>query len=318
MEFPDMDRLSDVKSNDLPPTPVNRVEITEKEDSVIDVEGIAAKNCEINGITRSSSDGQFVITGRSSSDSESHISVVDMNGGVLRQHKIERVEKSMWKARFHCDSLSQDQVATVCAAEQVGIYEVTDGSYIKRNISDVIENWKDNLITCVAADPHKKCVIMGSRGRRDLLVFDEHLNYLHAMKLPDVINYPVDIKVYDGKLLLCDEGGGKAYIITMEQNAELVHEFPRYNQERKWWPISVCTDSSGFIYMLWEQGLSYSWAKTVLLQYSPDGREILSTRPVDDDSRCITTVKTNNGEKLLLATRKKGKIFVFGLEEYYT
>lgn len=74
----------------------------------------------------------------------------------------------------------------------------------------------------------------------------------------------------------------------------------------------VCSEKNDFIYMLWRAETSGP-VKRVMAQYSQNGRQLLSTRQLDDDFRWVTTLKMDTAEKLLIATSKLGKLFTYGL-----
>ena len=145
-------------SCDITKVIVDDVTITENEESVVDVQGIKAKDWTINGMT-SSRDGNIVITGRVS-DEYSHITVINRKGEIQRQDQIKRETKSVYTPQRYCCHLSDFKVATVCMPDEIGIYDVRDGSYNKKNIIDVIGSWpSDRFVLCVATDPVNNHII---------------------------------------------------------------------------------------------------------------------------------------------------------------
>ena len=118
-----------------------------------------------------------------------------------------------------------------------------------------------------------------------------------------------------GSLFICDSSGRRADAVTVDgSEGKLMYEFTKPEiDEGDWSPLSVCTDKNGFIYMLWIDWSSV-WRR-IIVQYSQDGRQLLTTRTVDEDASCVTTTKEDESEKLLIATRTSGKLFVYGLLE---
>ncbi|KAJ8032633.1 Transcription intermediary factor 1-beta [Holothuria leucospilota] len=138
----------------------------------------------INGLT-SSGEGSIVISGCPTERKQAFIIVIDVNGKIIREKKITSGVNGPWHT---CASLSQTKVATVCQPNTVGIYDIYDNSYTKRNISDVISSWpKDRFVKCVATDPVNNHILVGCRDIRDVYVFDDQLNYLRILTLPEMI-----------------------------------------------------------------------------------------------------------------------------------
>ncbi|KAJ8032660.1 hypothetical protein HOLleu_26242 [Holothuria leucospilota] len=259
------------------------------------------------GIT-SSGDGNIVLSGVISGYRASFIIVIDMNGRMLKE-KILNTEK-FWLARY-CKFLSQHKVASVCEPNEIGLYDVRDGSYIKRNISDAINSWLKNWnVTCVATDPVNNHILVGGNGGRDVYVFDDQLNYLHIVTLPEITKWPRDITVSDGHLLICDYDGKKCYVTTMDGlKGKLVGEFMKPNLEgNKLRPISVCSDKNGFVYVLWK-----SSSQCYIVQYNHDGSQVSTTKKLGVDSNVVTVVETSQGERLLVATYKTQTVYLYDI-----
>ncbi|KAJ8032657.1 E3 ubiquitin-protein ligase TRIM56 [Holothuria leucospilota] len=305
-DFPELTTLTDVTVNYKQYSfgRPNVTKISEKFDKKITINDPYRY---VFGMT-SIGDGNIVISGVTSDGLTSFIIVIDMNGRMLKE-KILNTEK-FWPARY-CKFLSQHKVASVCEPNEIGLYDVRDGSYIKKNISDVINSWlKNQNVTCVATDPVNNHILVGGNGARDLYVFDDQLNYLHILTLPEMIKWPLDITASDGHLLVCNHAGKKCYVTTMDGlESKLVGEFMKPNLEgNKFGPTSVCSDKNGFVYVLWK-----SSSQCCIVQYNHDGSQVLTTRKLDEDEYVVTVVETSQGEKLLLATYNTQTMYLYDL-----
>ncbi|KAJ8032330.1 E3 ubiquitin-protein ligase TRIM56 [Holothuria leucospilota] len=259
----------------------------------------------------SSGDGNIVISGITSDLEASFIIVIDMNGRILKEEKTNTGEGCPFR---YCQFLSQHKLATVCQPNEIGLYDILGGSYIKKNISDIINSWpKDRCVMCVATDPVNNHILVGGFDSRDVFVFDDQLKYLHILALPEVIKWPQDITFSDGHLLVCDCEGKKCYVTTIEGlESRLVGEFIKPNLEKdNYKPISVCTDGNGFVYMLWKD---YGYPEQCcLVQYNYDGSKVLATRQLDEGAGLVSVVETFQGEKLLVATSNTRTIYLYDL-----
>ncbi|KAJ8032649.1 hypothetical protein HOLleu_26226 [Holothuria leucospilota] len=218
--------------------------------------------------------------------------------------------REIWPFRC-CKFLSQHKVASVCRSNEIGLYDVRDGSYIKKNISDVINSWpKDRNVRCVATDPVNNHILVGGLNSRDVYVFDDQLNYLHILTLPEIIKWPCNITVSDGHLLVCGFGDQKCFVTTMDGlESKLVGEFMKPNLEGdKFRPTSVCSDRNGFVYVLRK-----SYSQCHIVQYNNDGSQVLATKKLNGYAEAITVVETAQGEKLLVATQNTQTVYLYDL-----
>ncbi|XP_071853842.1 uncharacterized protein [Apostichopus japonicus] len=306
-EYPELESLSDFFISDLTDVFKDNVMIAQYEESVVVVAEIKAKRWWINGIT-SSGVGNIVITGRALKG-YSHITVVNMKGEIQLQNKLKN-DRGIFNVYRRCCLLSEFKVITVGKSDNIGIYDVRDGAYSKKNIRDVITRWpSDQYVSCVTTDPVKNHIIVGTNSR-DVYIFTDQLIYSHKITLPDVIDGAFDITVHRGNLLVCCYNSGKAYAVTMEESeSKLMYTFTKPDLEGcDWSSYSVCTDKNDFIYMLWS---SYE-ERCMLVQYSQDGRQLLK-RKVPDDAHCLATLEKDGTEKLLLATSASRMLYTYGL-----
>ncbi|KAJ8046153.1 hypothetical protein HOLleu_04738 [Holothuria leucospilota] len=265
----------------------------------------------IYGMT-SSGDGNDVISGYSPDELKSFIIVIDTNGRILQEKKLATGKEWAWR---YCEFLSQHKVATVSEPNEIGLYDVREGSYIMRDISDVISSWpKSRDVRCVTTDSVNNHILVGGYDSGDVYVFDDQLNFLHILTLPEMIRSPHDIAVSDGHLLVCDYDRDKCYVTTMDgMESKLVGEFMEPNVEGSIFvPISVCSDKNGFVYVLWK---SYAQSPNhcYLVQYNQDGSQVLTTRKLDGGAEVVTVVETSKGEKILLAEHDAQTVYLYDL-----
>lgn len=307
-----LESLSNFVISDVRRVVTDDVKMTEHRTSSSEVKELKEKGWWIYGIT-SSRDGNIVITGRVSNE-YSHITVIDRKWEIARRCQVKR-EKCRYFPDRNCCTLSKSKVITICVPDEIGLYDVRDGSFNKKKIGDVTTNWPaDRCVWCVTNDHINHSIIVGTNSRY-VYVFDDQMNYRHTVTLPDVISYAFDmVSTYRGTVVICDILGKRSYAVTMENSqSKLMHEFVKPDLDGETCrPLRVCTDKNGFIYMLWA-GNSASQEKRVLVQYNQDGRQILATRVVDEDTYCFTTLEMDGKEQLLLATQKTGKLFTYGL-----
>ncbi|XP_071845103.1 uncharacterized protein [Apostichopus japonicus] len=307
-EYPELESLSDFVVSDITKVIYDNVVITESAESVVDVAGIKAKGYRITGMT-SSSDGNIVMTGSVSED-ESHITVINTKGKILNQKVSNRNERFRVQANRYCCNLSGFNVITVGIPDEIGIYNISDSSYQKKNISDMVKTWPEKRHVCsVTTNPAKNEIIVGTNSR-EVYVFDYQLNYSHTIVLPRVIRDSNDITVHEGNLLICDYWGGTSYAVTMvTSGSKVVYKLNKPNLSGDdLRPVSVCIGMGGFIYMLWGGSNPLN---TVLTQYSRDGQQLLTSTPVEDVARCITTSVVDGEEKLVIATFMSGKMYIY-------
>ncbi|XP_071817044.1 uncharacterized protein [Apostichopus japonicus] len=308
-EYPELESLSDFVIGDITKVISDKVVLTESSESVVDVPGIKAKGYIITGMT-SSSNGNIVMTGNVS-DEESHITVINMKGEILNQNVLKRNRTFRFLAYRYCCNLSGFNVISVCIPDEIGIYNISDSSYQKKNISDMVKGSDDRHVLSVTTNPAKNEIIVGTDSR-EVYVFDYQLNYSHTIVLPDVIGGACDITVHNSDLLICDYTSRTSYAVTMvTSGSNVVYEFTKPNLSgADLRPYSVCIGMGGFIYMLWDDDRELN---TVLTQYSQDGQQLLTSMPVDDDASYITTSVVDGEEKLMIATYNSGKVYIYGL-----
>ncbi|KAJ8034889.1 E3 ubiquitin-protein ligase TRIM56 [Holothuria leucospilota] len=307
--FPELKTLTELT--------VNYKQYSLGEPNVTKISEIFDKKITINHVYQyvfsvtSSGDGNIVISGITSNRRAPFIIVIDTNGKILKA-KTEDTRK--YRPARYCKFLSQHKVASVCQPNEIGLYDIRDCSYIKKNISDVINSWPiAQHISCVATAPVKNHILVGGYSSRDVYVFDDELNFLHILTLPEMIKWPRDITVSDGRLLVCDYEEEKCYVTTMDGlESKLVGEFMKLNLEGNCFgPISICSDKNGFVYVLWKN-YTQSPCQCYLIQYNHDGSQVLTTRKVEGDTCAATVVETSQGEKLLVATYEQA-VYLYDL-----
>ncbi|KAJ8032325.1 hypothetical protein HOLleu_25823 [Holothuria leucospilota] len=197
-------------------------------------------------------DGKIVISGITSNEQSSFIIVIDMVGKLFKKRKLNTGKYSYPR---YCKFSSQHKVASVCQPNETGLFDVRNGAYVKKNISDVINSWsKDRFVSCVDTDPVNNHMLVAGFNRRDVYVFDDQLKYLYILTLPETIKWPRDITVNDYHLLVCDYENEKCHLTTMDRlESKLVGEYMKPDLDgNDCTPISVCTGRAGFVYILWK------------------------------------------------------------------
>ncbi|XP_071817888.1 uncharacterized protein [Apostichopus japonicus] len=315
-EFPELQNLSDFVISDITKVTVHKVTITEEEVSVVDVEGVRAKGWLISGMT-DTGDGRIVITGSTPYTVFPYIApspciaIVNSRGKLIRERQIPPV--GLEPVRYCC-TLSKFKVATV-NSDKIGIYDVRDGSYHRCSISKVTSKWPSRShVSCVTTDPINNYIIVGTNSRY-VYVFDDQLNYIYTKALPDMCGTPSNITVHGGNLLVTCWCNRSVCSVKMQPpENRLVYKLTKPNlDDGDWGPFGVCTDKLGFIYIMWRTIISGNGG-CILVQYSQDGRQQLTTRSIDNDSQCVTTLESAQTERLLVVTERTGKLYTFGLK----
>ncbi|XP_071824837.1 uncharacterized protein [Apostichopus japonicus] len=313
-DFPEMESLSDITMDDLPMLCTDRVNISDNVESVVDIDVIKGTWFCLTGITSTGS-GNNVISGMSSSV-HSFITVINRQGRQIRQNKIDKGKGGSLPIRY-CAALSRDRIASVCKSNQLVVYNIHGGSLTQKNITSFFGDIKTvgkKYASCITTDTIRGHIIVGS-SIGSLFIFDEELKFIRALKLPEVIKCPRDILYHEGVLLICDEKSRCAYAVTMDTSkteGELLYKLPIPAIDGKTYPWSICADRAGFVYILWASSVCHP-AKFIITQYSQDGQQLLTTKRTEDTARCITTLMTEEGEKLLVATSRSGKMLCYGL-----
>ncbi|XP_071855099.1 uncharacterized protein [Apostichopus japonicus] len=306
-EFPEVEPLSDFDISDITKVIRDNVNIAQHKESVVDVAGIKVNGGSITDIT-SRGDVKTVITYKAT-EGYSYISVLNSNGEIQRQDQID-IDMDI----PICGLFSESKAVTWDGWYEIGTYDVRDGTYSKKNIRDIISLWSSvQYVSCVTTDPVENHIIVGTDSR-NVYVYTDQMNFSYMHTLPAVIGAAYDIAVHRSSILVCDNSRGRSYAVTMEESqSKLMYEFIKPDLDGlDWGPISVCTDKNCFIYMLWKSAISYQ-RRCILVQYGQDGRQLLTTRIVDDNVHRVSTLEENGTEKLLIATKRWGELYTYGL-----
>lgn len=255
-------------------------------------------------------EGDIVISGNASATS-CYIGLINMKG-QLTLHKTMEPSCHWFDPECYFDYLPISNIFTSCDADEIGICNLRFEEHVRKNVSKTIPGWRQTRgVTCVAADIANEQIFVGDFEERDVLVFSYHLDFLRVLRLPDQLIGCHGITVHGNNVVVCDSKGRKA--VTMNLNGKIVYEFMKpFNDDNDWKPIKVCADSRGSVYILWCSGYAYS-GEHVITQNSQDGATVLTVLRVDDDAFAITTMKTNDKERLLVTTLSTGKLFTYNL-----
>ncbi|KAJ8044027.1 E3 ubiquitin-protein ligase TRIM56 [Holothuria leucospilota] len=305
-EFPELDKLSRIGVC---------VEIEKDDESPVSIEGVKTDEWIVDDIT-GADDGSIVITGHNSSANyPSYITVINMNGKVLHRKELKKTCLYAWR---YCAYLSEFKIVTVCWYNEIGVFDIRDYSYFKKNIHDVISSWPfGELAICVTTDLVNNHILVSKYNSRDVYVFDDQLNYHHTLTLPEMVKYPLNMAFSEGKLLIRPQTERKAYLFILEgQEVKVTHELKPDCDGDDWDPVSVCTDRKGLSYILWKKYNSAAAMESVVTQYTQDGRQLLISKQIEDNyASFITTVRTGMTEKLVVATEKTRKLHIYSLKE---
>lgn len=311
-EFSELEFLSEIKVFRTPKDTSNNTTITEHEDSVVDIQGIRSKGRWTSSMTKTG-DGRILLTGKAS-NLHSHITVINRNGEKIRQHKFKKEKSFKDRPYRYCASLPLYKVATVCRPTEVGIYDVRDGSYVSKDIREVVNIWPEgNSVLSVTTDVYNNHILVGSSSM-EVYELDRQLNFVRTIRLPDDITSVREMSVHNDNIVICDRDGRRVYVVTKNQlEAKLVYELNKPNvDEGDWGPLCTCVDNDGVIYILWSADVSGN-SRRIIIQYGQDYRQLATKRLDDSNARCITTLETGEGEKLLVATGQTGLLYTFGL-----
>ncbi|PIK45878.1 hypothetical protein BSL78_17257 [Apostichopus japonicus] len=306
-EYPEVEYLSDFFISDITKVIKDNVTIAQHKELVVNDACFEAKGWYILDIA-SRGDGNIVTT-RNASKLSSHITVSNRKSEIQRQDQMNiHVNKPVRGL------LSESKAVTWDGCYEIGIYDVRDGAYSKKNVRNGITSWpSDQCVSCVTTDPVKNHIIVGT-NRRHVYVFTVQLNYSHMLTLRDVIHGALDITVQRGNLLVCCNRSDKACAVTVEESQSmLMYEFTKPDFFGwDWRPTSVCTDTNEFIYMLWNAAMSCHRG-CILVQYSQDGRQLLTTRRVEGNFYRLSTFAENGTEKLLISNMIWGELYTYDL-----
>lgn len=312
--------LSDVAVNCLPGLSNGTiVRISNTAEYVVEIDDFNNNGWEINGIADTGT-VNLVVAG-SASNNQSHITVLNRNGTRIRHSKMITLRNRNTYPVRYCTQLSGNHVVCVGESNQIGIYDIRKDSYNEKDVyllddtSGVSGCPTRKYMSCVTFHTKHRYIVVGT-SRSTVLIFDEELNFIRAIKLPEGIKWSRDMMHHQGNLWVCDGGSGFVCVVTMDASRiEFSYRLPRpENDSCEWYPKSICTDTSGFVYVLWSSDEDSSKEGCVVTQYSEDGKQLLTTTPIDGCVRCITTVSTENGEEKLIAiTQKTGKMIVYNL-----
>ncbi|XP_071854993.1 uncharacterized protein [Apostichopus japonicus] len=306
-EYPELNSLSDFDISDITKVVIDNVTIAQHKQSVVEVAGIKVNNGYFSGIG-SRGDVNIVIIHKPSKG-YLYMNVFNRKGEVQRKGRF-KIDECL----AICGFVFGIKAVTWNLRSEIGIYDVRDGAYRKKNVRNVINSRSsDQYMSCVTIDPVKNHIIVGTCSR-NVYVLTAQMNFSHMITLPDVIDAPCDIAVHRGSFLVCDSSCCTAYAVTMkESQSKLILKFTKPDLNGlDWRPTCVCTDKNEFIYMIW-RATTLCKQKCILVQYSQDGRKLLTTRLLYDSVRYVSTLEENGMEKLLIATWKEGEFYTYDL-----
>ncbi|XP_071854280.1 uncharacterized protein [Apostichopus japonicus] len=309
-QFPSFETLGEVIEVDLDANEAIREGIAEKSMSVIQIEGFNRKCHSIQCIRYCNE--AAIVTGKA--ERQMHITTLSAQGKILHQSFFD-IYGIIRSTSICCDVLSEESIVLVSGPSQIAIYDLFKGTRCTKLMEDLVAYYPaERVVLCVAVHPIKKLVVVGTNSRA-LYVFNCSLQYIRTVKLPHTVTCSEEIAFKDDNFLICDRMERRAYAVSVKGcNSRIVYEFtkPRRLVDSNISPCSICVDQNGYTYILWSIYVIMSRKCTYLLVgYQPTGGEQLSSRSVDSDASCITTIVTGGEEKLILATSNSGKLYKF-------
>ncbi|KAJ8037992.1 E3 ubiquitin-protein ligase TRIM71 [Holothuria leucospilota] len=300
--LPDLETMSGVKIDSTKLTLRMKEKITVSENRSMlsaDIEPLKGM-CIINDI--SGGNNVMVITGEHIFKKQSIIVVVDRNGSVLRQDTF-KATSSLSHSRF-CDFLSKFQVASVCQPHEIGVYDIRDGSYRTKDLSDVSSWPSGRVVSCVATDRPNNNIFVGGESSRNVYVFDNKLRHQWVLELSEPIEWPRNLAVDRSCIIICDNDGKKVYEVTVDKsNVKGTSELAKPDSGKvQLRPKSVCTDSNGFIYVLWASEKLFGRGHFVLAQYSRDDeRCLIDERKLIGEPSSFSVLESQDEDVLVVA-----------------
>ncbi|KAJ8049207.1 E3 ubiquitin-protein ligase TRIM56 [Holothuria leucospilota] len=282
----------------------------------VNMEGFASAEWTVRGISSIQRTGGFLVSSHNS-QKVSKITHFALSGGQKQNMDFPGDIQKPWR---YLASLSPITVATVCQPTEIGVFNHDTCNYVRKDLTNIVGGWtRQRWVQSIAACPSRDSLFIGSgetngmkiTGSNEIEVLDLQLNHKKTVTVPEISVCPQSLAVYNENLLICDYYGKRALSCDMDGN--LVYEFPNLElEEGDWQPFSVCVDSKGFVYILWDAKVKETW-KQIVIRYSPEGQP-LTVRVVDMDAMCITIATDDEGiEKLIICTRVKGEVTVCDL-----
>ncbi|KAJ8037633.1 E3 ubiquitin-protein ligase TRIM56 [Holothuria leucospilota] len=239
----------------------------------------------------------IVIAGEHSLKRQSIIIVFDEFGSFIRQDIL--TARSMCHLRF-CNFLSKFKVASVCQPNEIGIYDVRNGSYMKENMNE-ISSWPSGRnASCITTNRLNNSILVGAESSREVYIFDENLTFQYILALPEIISA---LTIYKTDIFICDYEGQNAYKATVDGSEIItVSELQKPEVGKTHCrPRSVCTDIDGFLYILWTSEKLFGRDRYILAQYCERDQRLIETKQLDIYARCLSVMESEKGDKLLIA-----------------
>ncbi|XP_071831822.1 uncharacterized protein [Apostichopus japonicus] len=277
---------------------------------VITIDKMKGTKQKIQSIT-SCGENRIAITGIESKNT-SFLALIDSEG---KQRKFIKTTEQNAQPRCSIAIVSDSKVVTVSKFNLINIFNTQDWSrLLHQDISKIISFWSNNWrLSCVATDRATKKIYVGA-SNLNIYVFNEKLGHVQTLDLAKIVKSIAEILILESDLLVCDESEKSAYIVTRQDKIWVrKHEMEKIGSI-EYCPISACTDKDGFIFMLWSAKKQRKVVDCRFAKYSPDGRTVITTGPLDKRSECVTIMKQSEGKECLVAaTTKINNMFCYTL-----
>ncbi|PIK44535.1 hypothetical protein BSL78_18599 [Apostichopus japonicus] len=220
------------------------------------------------------------------------------------------------------------KVATVSKFNTIGIFDAIDYSY-KEDTSNIISTMTSKgRLSCVASDSSNNNIYVGA-SNLSIYVFNKQLKHTGTVDLSEMSLKSVDLSemslksltgavVLERDLLVCDKDGKMAYIVTNQKQPKLQRKIDKSGFEgNEYYPMDVCTDNDGFIFILWAPTIPDN-GDQIVVKYSQDGSKLLSQQKMEQPVDCITIMKTcHDKDTLVAACRQSCKMSLYAMADPY-
>ncbi|PIK39670.1 hypothetical protein BSL78_23488 [Apostichopus japonicus] len=288
---------------------VGNVTISKQVESVVEIDGIQAKGWSISGITCTKS-GSIVVTGPTEGYTY-HVTVIVQSGKVLRQCFItcKSPQSPFQYPESYCAAFKQYQVVIAYDPHGIGIFDVRNGSFQGKKMSDIVDWPRGQSMRSVSVDEKSDNIIIGCGYTNNLYVLNDQLQYCSLFRL-DYVTDLIDVHVNSREVMVSDYSNMKIYAVSLGDGGKLYQLSSSTVSTKR--PVCVRRDGKGFIYVMWSNVLPGKGGTYNLSVYNND-MKLLFTKPIYASIRCFTVGRIGSTEKLLMVSKTNGKFYRYGL-----
>lgn len=292
------------------------VEVIGTEHGHVNLEGFASKEWIVRGVCYMVGVSGVVLSSHNTRN-VSQITQFSSSGEKLGNLQFHGEIPKPW--RF-VDAVTKTTVVTACQPSELGLVNLVDGSYNKRDLCQIVHDWsRKRWVQSMAVCKTTQQIFIGSgetdgiriTGSNKIEILDLQYNHIKTLNIPQIKVCPQSLAVSRGQILICDYYGKLALCCGMDGSLHFI--FPNLElDEGDWQPFSICADRQGYVYILWDAKVAENW-KQIIIRYTPVGQP-LTMRVVDLDAMCITITDAEGGnERLAVVAREKGEVTHYAL-----